>query len=83
MASLRWSEDSLRDIALIDSVIAQRIVAKMKWLEDNFEDIVPEKLHRNLKGLYKLRVGDYRVIYTTDGDLIVIQAVGHRRDIYR
>lgn len=36
-------------------------------------------------GYYRLRVGDYRVIYTVDhGELIVcIVAVGNRGDIYK
>ena len=83
MASVKWSEDALKDLGRIDFVIAKGIAAKVTWLVENFADIVPEKLHRDLAGLYKLRVGDYRVEYSVRGDLIVIEAVGHRRDIYR
>jgi mRNA interferase RelE/StbE len=34
---------------------------------------------------YRLRVGDYRIIYTIDAGvlLIVVIAMGHRRDVYR
>ncbi|MBP7063803.1 type II toxin-antitoxin system RelE/ParE family toxin [Ferrovibrio sp.] len=32
---------------------------------------------------YRLRVGEYRVIFDQDGVVIEIVAVGHRRDIYR
>ncbi|MFO7900271.1 MAG: type II toxin-antitoxin system RelE/ParE family toxin [Planctomycetota bacterium] len=34
---------------------------------------------------YRLRVGDYRVIYTVDDDArrVTIVGVGHRRDVYR
>jgi len=34
-------------------------------------------------GQYRLRVGDYRIIFDTDESLFIILAVGHRRDIYR
>jgi len=39
----------------------------------------------DLAGLYKLRMGDYRVIYEalSAERTIVIHAVGHRRQIYR
>lgn len=30
----------------------------------------------------RLRVGDYRVIYRTEGDELTIHAVGHRKDVY-
>src|SRR5437867_1143442 len=34
---------------------------------------------------YRLRVGDYRIIYTIDdaGRIVIVGQVGHRRDIYR
>ena len=83
MASVKWSASALKDLERIDYAIAKRIVAKVVWLEENFADIVPEKLHRDLKDVYKLRVGDYRAVYSARDELIVIEAVGHRRDIYR
>ena len=83
MASLEWTNDALNDLAVIDFVIAQRIVAKAKWLEENFEDVVPEKLRKDLRGLYKLRVGDYRAIYSIRGNRLMVEAVGNRREIYR
>ena len=83
MVSLKWSSDALEDLQSIDVVIARRIVAKAKWLEENFPAIVPERLTQELKGLYKLRVGDYRIIYSVHGEPIIIQAVGNRRDIYK
>ncbi|HEY3762042.1 MAG TPA: type II toxin-antitoxin system RelE/ParE family toxin [Verrucomicrobiae bacterium] len=43
--------------------------------------------HHRLKGQdrYRLRVGDYRIIYTFDADRNVIHllGVGNRKDIYR
>ena len=49
------------------------------------DDIRLEALRGNLVELYKLRIGDYRVIYEIihDERTIVIHAIGHRRDIYR
>jgi len=34
---------------------------------------------------FRLRVGDYRIIYSVDdeAEVVTIRAVGHRRDIYR
>jgi len=43
--------------------------------------------HHRLKGhdRYRLRVGDYRIIYTYDAErnIIHLLGVGHRREIYR
>jgi mRNA interferase RelE/StbE len=74
---------ALEALAQLDPVVKNRIVAKVAWLEDNFESITPEPLHRELRGLYKLRIGDYRATYAlTDRGTITIVIVGHRRDVY-
>ena len=40
---------------------------------------------QGLPGAYRIRVGDYRVIYTVDGGRLVVLVIdlGHRREIYR
>ena len=69
----------------IDKIIAQRILNKIKWLSENFEDVVPEILTGDFKGMYKLRVGNWRVIYGVDKEKRIIRVfmVGHRKDIYK
>ena len=83
MASVRWSSGALANLETLDPLIRERVLSKVSWLEDNFADIVPDPLHRELKGLYKLRVGDYRAVYSVQRDTIIIEEVGHRRDVYR
>jgi mRNA interferase RelE/StbE len=45
-------------------------------------------LHGNIKRLqnadagFRLRMGDYRVLFDVIGDRIVIQKVGNRKDVY-
>ncbi|MEK7479991.1 MAG: type II toxin-antitoxin system RelE/ParE family toxin [Patescibacteria group bacterium] len=83
MASARWSTNALGNLEKLDPIIRERILTKVSWLEENLADIVPEPLHRELKGSYKLRMGDYRVVYSVHQELITIEAVGHRRDVYK
>ena len=83
MASVRWSTNALRNLEKLDALIRERVLSKVSWLEENLANIIPEKLHRELKELYKIRVGDYRVIYSVRRDSITIEAVGHRRDMYK
>ena len=72
------------DLRRLDKPVAQRIVNKLRWLEENFESTKPEALVGPLKGLSKLRVGDYRVIYEADREnrLITIHLIGRRREIH-
>ncbi len=41
-----------------------------------------EPLRRTLKGYWKLRVGDYRVIYKVIETTVLILRIGHRREVY-
>ncbi|OGF46899.1 MAG: addiction module antitoxin RelB, partial [Candidatus Firestonebacteria bacterium RIFOXYA2_FULL_40_8] len=47
----------------------------------------PEKyglpLRNTLKGYWKIRVGDYRVVYQIKEKAIVVKAIMHRKDIYK
>jgi len=40
-------------------------------------------LRRSLKGYWKLRVGDYRIVYKTKNEEIFIFRIIHRKKIYR
>lgn len=41
------------------------------------------RLRQSLKELWKIRVGDYRVVYSIQGETVTIWAVLHRREVYR
>ena len=41
-----------------------------------------ERLRRSLTGLWKLRVGDYRVCYEIQGRTVTVWAIRSRRDVY-
>ena len=82
---VKFLPEASDELAALDKVVAQRILKKLKWLAENFEDLTPEPLHGELKGLFKLRVGSYRVFYSFDREkrIITVHLIGHRRDIYK
>lgn len=41
-----------------------------------------ERLRRSLIGVWKIRVGDYRVCYEIGGHTVTVWAIRHRREIY-
>lgn len=63
--------------------IQQRILQAIKKAISN--PYAGTKLHRELKGLWRWRVGKYRVIYTIDEEqkFIVFLDVGIRKAIYK
>lgn len=63
----------------VNARLSQRILS----LEDNPRPRGARKLSGREE--YRLRVGDYRVLYTIDDKvcLVTVFAVGHRREVYR
>ena len=82
MPKIEWAKDALDDLQKIDKPVVKRILKKISWFSQHFDDITPEPLSGELVGTFKLRIGDWRVIYTIENDVITIQAVGHRREVY-
>lgn len=74
-----------KDLARLDKPVARRIVERVRWLAENLGDATLEALTGDFDGLFKLRIGDYRVVYELihDEQLIMIHAIGHRCEIYR
>jgi len=74
---------ALRALRKLDPKIRSRIEGAIVMLA---EDPRPPA-SRPLTGrpAYRIRIGDYRVIYTIQDDLLVVVVVtlGHRRDVYR
>jgi mRNA interferase RelE/StbE len=81
---IEFDPKAIEDLRSISVKVQSQILKKINWLGLNFEQVQPKGLAENLTGFYKLRVGDYRVLYEIDAELemIAIDRVGHRREIY-
>lgn len=82
MAKIEWTERAIEDLEKLDTLVARRILRKVTWFANNFERVTLEPLAGDLKGTFKLRVGDWRVVFKVEDGTVVIQFVGHRREIY-
>jgi mRNA interferase RelE/StbE len=80
---VEWTEEAVADLEALDPPIRKRLVKKIGWFVSHFSTQVPEPLSGELSGAYKIRIGDWRVIYVIEEDTIVIHSIGHRREIYR
>jgi mRNA interferase RelE/StbE len=84
--AFRWRERAVRQLRAIPQPAALTILQALTPLGDD-----PRRPDANVKKLtgyedrYRLRVGNYRVIYdVTDKQLVIlVVGVGHRREIYR
>jgi mRNA interferase RelE/StbE len=73
-----------KDLRHLPKKIASNVLARIESLENEPFPQGVIKLEGSER-LYRLRVGDYRIIYEADTDAkqIVIQYVRHRSDVYR
>ncbi len=85
MYQIRIQDSAARELAQLDKQVARRVVKRIQWLAANLDAVKPDALSGDLVGLYKLRVGDFRIVYEVlySERLIVVHLIGHRREIYR
>ncbi len=84
MFQVEFTSGAVDDLARLDKPVAQRILKKLRWLAENFDALTPEPLTGQWQGVFKLRVGDYRVLYTYERETlrIIARFVRHRREVY-
>lgn len=82
MTEMRFTRRALRDIRKLPPAARRQIEVALDRLID--EPRAGDRLHGNWEGYWKLRSGDYRVVYRiVDRGVIEVQYVRHRREAYR
>lgn len=81
---LEFTASASKELKALDRQIRRRVIEKVTAL---CEDPFPAGT-KKLKGEpdhFRIRVGDYRVVYRIDGArvVVVIVRIGHRREVYR
>jgi len=82
--SVEYEPEAFADLERLTQAARERVINKITWLGENFDQIAPQALTADLSGFFKLRVGDYRVIYefSRDDKVIFIDRIRHRREVY-
>lgn len=81
--SLTFRPAALRALRKLDRQIAERIKAATEALQ--YDPRPPgSKMLTGAHGIWRIRIGDYRVVYTIDDQrrIVRVAAAGHRRDVY-
>ncbi len=83
--TVELSDDAQKDLSRLDKSVARRIIERLQWLQSNASTISHQALTGPLAGLYKLRAGDYRIVYRMEHEVevIVVEFIGHRSDVYK
>lgn len=81
MKGIVFPDEAKTDIRAIPQQIAMTILAAIHRLAESGAGNV--KILRGEEGEKRLRVGDFRVRFTEEGDELRIHAVRNRKDAYR
>lgn len=71
---------ALKDCKNIEKKVLTTIFSKIKILSDDLKGDV--KKLTNFTPEYRLKVGDYRILFETEKDRIIIYRVRHRKNVY-
>ena len=80
--NIQYKKSIERDLGRLDKKEARRILDKIEKDLSVGAESYPV-LKGEFAGLRKMRVGDYRVIFTIIDNDILILRIGHRREIYK
>jgi len=73
------AEKELKKITKIDQIVIAR---KIRLIKESPVILNEEKLS-GYKNIYRVRIGEYRIVYRRTVKEIYIVLIGHRKDIYR
>ena len=73
------------DLERLDNGLQKRVIEKLNWLQNNFNNIIPMALTGEWQGFFKLRISDWRIIYQVEWDrnLIIVYIIDRRDKIYK
>jgi mRNA interferase RelE/StbE len=83
-----YSKEARKDLQSLDPSVSKRVIKKVKEFTGHDNPLAFAKsLSANLSGLYRFRVGDYRVVFSVDEagsvTILTILHIAHRKDIYK
>lgn len=80
-----FSAEALKELHKLDRLTAKKIVEKIKQLRSNTKQLNVKKLKNTNHNLYRLRVGNFRVIYSVKHEQLTLHILflGHRKEIYK
>lgn len=82
---IEWSAPALRELGKLDNAVARRILTAVTRLGVDPRPPGVRALTGKPQGTMRLRVGNHRVVYVVQDDLVLVTVVriAHRSEVYR
>lgn len=79
---VKIDDKAIKDLSKINKQDASKIFQKIESLKD-FPKVANYKKLTNFEPPFRLRVGDYRVLFDIEGITLTVYRVKHRKESYR
>ena len=81
---IQWKDSAKKELKNLDKAIINGLLAHIDLLAENPRPVTSKKL-QGIDNFYRIRVADYRVVYSIEDDVLVVEIIrlGHRRKIYQ
>lgn len=85
MYQITFKQSANKELQQIPKSVIGKIVDAIQGLETEPRPVGVKKLKGSNEDLYRIRVGDYRIIYAISDTIKIvnIRKIGHRKDIYK
>jgi mRNA interferase RelE/StbE len=82
--SIVFKESAIKQLRSLPKKMTNRLAVIIDALADNPRPLSCKKL-QGTNDAYRIRTGDYRVIYTVDDQIVTVEIVkiGNRKDVYK
>lgn len=82
MVKVEIAPEAKQQFLELPQVIQQRVLAVLERLKRWPQVSGAKPLRHDLKGAFRLRTGDWRVLVREDGEVLRVFRIEHRRDVY-
>jgi mRNA interferase RelE/StbE len=76
---IEYGPTALNDLDSLGERVRTQVLRKIERLKSGLHG---NKHLRRADVAYRLRTGDYRILFDVEGDVIVIRRIGHRKNVY-
>ena len=77
---IEFKPKAIKDLSKLSKDVQKRIINKIEIMQDNLQGNI--KKLTNFTPEYRLRVGDYRVLFEIEKQTIIIYRIKHRSQAY-
>lgn len=83
MATVLLTADARRQLGQLSGAMIRRVNDVLERLEDWPKVSGAKPLRGTLTGSFRVRTGDWRVLFRVSSDVVTVFAIDNRRDVYR